>query len=452
MITTSLSELAAVAGGELLGSDASVSSITTDSRSVQPGDLFVALKGDYFDGNEFAATAVEQGAVAVLVSREQAGLAASQILVADTTDALGDIASWHRQQWQKPLVAITGSCGKTTVKGMVAAILSEMATTLATEGNLNNHIGVPKTLLRLAPEQQFAVIEMGASAIGEIDYLVNLAKPQVALVNNVVPAHLEGFGSVEAIATAKGEIYQGLADDGVAIINLDDHFAGQWLQEIGERNWLGFSLVDHSADLYATDVHIDKGGRASFELCSKVGKVAIDLQILGRANVANALAAAACTVPLGATLATIKSGLEKFSAVPGRLCLYEGVNGCWVIDDSYNANPGSVKAAIDVLAELPGKRLLVLGDMGELGAEAKAAHKEIGRYAKTAGLDGLLTAGPLSELAAQEFGEQAQSFINNAALSESLINELDASVVVLIKGSRSAGMESVVQAILKEGV
>lgn len=451
MIAISLSEIAKITGGQLLGEDAVVTSISTDSRNISHGDLFVALQGDYFDGNEYAAESLEHGAMAVLVNREQVNFPASQVVVGDTTEALGVISHWVRKQWNKPLVAITGSCGKTTVKGMVASILSELGNTLATRGNLNNHIGVPKTLMQLNPECDYAVIEMGASALGEINYLTHLAKPQVALINNVVPAHLEGFGSVDAIATAKGEIYSGLSDDGTAIINLDDRYAGQWLNEIGERNWLGFSVKDHEADLYATDIEIDQRGCAGFNLCSKVGTIAVQLNVLGRANVANALAAAACTVQLEATLEQIKSGLENFRGVPGRLQVQEGINGSWVIDDSYNANPGSVKAAIDVLAEFSGKKILALGDMGELGAEAQAEHREVGRYAKTEGVDQVLTVGPLSKHTCTEFSDGATHFVNNLELAEALKKVLAKDVVVLVKGSRSAGMESVVRAIIKDG-
>jgi len=451
MMPLNLKKIAEVTGGQLFGSDDSIANISTDTRTVDAGDLFVALQGNNFDGNDFAAAAIKAGAKAVLVSKQQPELAASQVVTADTTAALGKLARWYRQQWGNPLVAITGSCGKTTTKGMTAAILSQIDTTWMTQGNLNNHIGVPKTLLSLEESHKFAVVEMGASALGEINYLTHLAKPQVALVNNVVPAHLEGFGSVAAIATAKGEIYGGLDNEGTAVINLDDQYAGQWLKAIGERNWIGFSMSSHDADIYAANVELNQFGQAQFDLCTRVGKIAIQLNLLGRANVANALAAACCTVPLGATLENIKQGLEAFTAVTGRLGVKQAINGARLIDDSYNANPGSVKAAIDVLSELPGRRILVLGDMGELGDESEACHREIGRYAKNEDIDLLLTVGPLMQQAVTEFGDGALNFADHATLITALKAQLHEDSVVLVKGSRSAKMEVVVQAIAAGG-
>ncbi len=451
MMPVSLHQIAAATGGQLIGEDLTVSHISTDTRTITKGSVYWALTGKNFDGNTFAAEAVAKGAVALLVSEQQSQLPASQIVVDDTTQALGQLANWYRKQWAKPMVAITGSCGKTTVKGMVASILSQLNTTWATQGNLNNHIGVPKTLLSLMPEHHFAVVEMGASGLGEIEYLARIAEPQVALVNNVVPAHLEGFGSVDAIAKTKGEIYNGLGDDGTAIINLDDQYAGQWLQSIGERNWIGFSVEDHQADVSAMNVQLDNLGRAQFELCTHAGKIEIKLNVLGRANVANALAAACCAIPLGVSLDDIKIGLEQFNAVDGRLNVGRTQQGARLIDDSYNANPGSVKAAIDVLAELQGRRILVLGDMGELADEAEAAHREVGRYAKNEAIDQLLTVGPLSEFTVQEFGDGGHNFSTREALIAALEPQLSIDAAVLVKGSRSAGMEQVVQAIAAQG-
>lgn len=449
METIALSTIAEITGGTLLGGDGLVSNISTDTRTLAHGDLFVALTGPNFDGNQFAGQALELGAVAALVSVRQEALPISQILVADTTQALADIAHWQRQRWAKPIVAITGSCGKTTVKGLVASILAQMGNTLATEGNLNNHIGVPKTLLRLNNED-FAVVEMGASAAGEIGALVKIAEPQVALVNNVVPAHLEGFGSVEVIAQTKGEIYQGLGEDGVAVVNLDDRFAGQWLSDLGETRWLGFSVRDAAADFYATHIAMGTAGQPEFDLCHNGNRTRIHLQLLGRANIANALAAAACASAVGASDQQIKAGLEQFSAVPGRLRVLPGIKGCRLIDDSYNANPGSVKAAIDVLADCRGHRILVLGQMGELGESAEASHREIGRFAKNAGIETLLTVGALTEESCREFGEGARRFENNQALADALTPEVSNNTVILVKGSRSAAMETVVRALHQE--
>jgi UDP-N-acetylmuramoyl-tripeptide--D-alanyl-D-alanine ligase len=443
----SLKQLADVCEGRLIGGDVTVSSISTDSRSIAAGDLYIALVGDNFDGNDYAQDAIAKGASAVIVSRVIDGITTPQILVTDGARALAKIAQWHRLQWAKDIVAITGSCGKTTVKGMVASILSEVGNTLATSGNLNNHIGVPKTLLRLQPENEFAVIEMGASAVGEIGYLVQLAKPQVALVNNVVPAHLEGFGSIEAIASTKGEIYQGLTENGTAIVNLDDRFAGQWLKSLGKKSWLGFSVLDHSAEFHSTEMELDDFGRPQFVLNAEGKHLRVQLNVLGRSNVANALAAAACSAPFGATPEQMKAGLEKFSAVPGRLVSMQGVNQSRVIDDSYNANPGSVKAAIDVLAELSGDKILVLGEMGELGDEAEAAHREIGRYAVAAGINYFYGTGHLCQEACREFGPDSFYFDTKEALVQQLLPALSQDSAVLVKGSRSSAMDTVVSAI-----
>lgn len=451
MMPITLKQIAAATDGQLLGDDAEIQHLSTDTRTLQAGSLFIALIGDNFNGNEYAAQAVSKGAVAVLLSSHQPELTASQIVVKDTTEAFGQLANWYRHQWGKQLIAITGSCGKTTVKGMVSAILSPLASTWATQGNLNNHIGVPKTLLALEQQHEFAVVEMGASGPGEIGYLTKIAKPQIALVNNVVPAHLEGFGSIEAIAETKGEIYDGLAADGTAVVNLDDQFAGFWLENIGERMWIGFSVEGNQADVYARDIAIDETGCAQFILCARFGEIPVQLQVLGRANVANALAAASCAIPLGIKLDDIKAGLENFTAVAGRLAIVKAKNGARLIDDSYNANPGSVQAAIDVLAAMPGQKILVLGDMGELGDEAMAAHIEVGQYANKVGLDGLLSVGELSKLAAQKFGPGGQNFISREALITELEPLLNKDATILIKGSRSAGMDQVARAIAVNG-
>lgn len=451
MMSMTLAQIAQATGGQLHGADTEIQHLSTDTRTLQPGSLFVALSGEHFNGDDFAAQAADKGAAAVLINALQPNLKVSQIVVSDSTKAFGLLAHWYRQRWGNPVVAITGSCGKTTVKGMTQSILSRSAEVWATQGNLNNHIGVPKTLLSLMPEHAIAVVEMGASAQGEIGYLTRIAEPQVALVNNVVPAHLEGFGSVDVIAKTKGEIYDGLDDNGVALINLDDQYAGQWLQSIGERRWIGFSMEHTDADVRAARISVDSHGRAQFELCTSVGSVPVQLDVLGRANVANALAAASCALALGVALADIKAGLESFRAVAGRLAVTTALGGARLIDDSYNANPGSVKAAVDVLAEMQGRRILVLGDMGELADQAQAAHREVGRYAKNEAIDELYAVGPLSALAVQEFADGGHHFANQEALIAALKPQLGMDAAVLIKGSRSSGMDKVAQAISATG-
>lgn len=459
MMTVTLAQIAKATGGQLVGCDREINFISSDTRTLPPGCLFVALVGDNFDGNDYAQQALDKGAAAVLVSDPKtlsASTSASHILVADTTQALGQLASWYRQRWGKQLVAITGSCGKTTVKGMVAAILTQVAPTWATLGNLNNHIGVPKTLLALEPKHHYAVVEMGASGPGEIGYLAHMAQPQVALVNNVVPAHLEGFGSEQVIAETKGAIYQGLDAQGTAVINLDDKYAGFWLNNIDQRNWLGFSSENSDAHVHAKAIKLDEHGCAGFMLCTRGAKTPVQLNVLGSVNVTNALAAASCALALEIPLEAIKQGLESFVAVAGRLAVAPARGGARLIDDSYNANPGSVKAAIDVLAAMAGSTILVLGDMGELGEQAEAAHREIGRYAKSAGIDALLSVGPLSQCASDEFtqvenDDSGHNYATQADLIAALQPHLNNGATILIKGSRSAGMDQVVRAIAVNG-
>ncbi|GLS25581.1 UDP-N-acetylmuramoyl-tripeptide--D-alanyl-D-alanine ligase [Marinibactrum halimedae] len=451
-----LLELSTVLQGRLLAPEVvdstevaskTVTGVSTDTRAIESGNAFVAITGEHFDGHQYVNVAAEKGAVVAIVSEHQSTCSLPQILVDNTVEAYGKIAQWHRRQWPHALVAITGSCGKTTVKTLLASIFRQCGETLATEGNFNNHIGVPKTLLNLCEHHEFAVVEMGASAGGEIGYLVNLAEPQVAMVNNVVPAHMEGFGSVDAIAVAKGQIYDGLSDDGIAVVNLDDHYAGQWLEKLGEKSWLGFSLEDSKAHFYANDIELDEMGRPTFQLMGVAGRARVKLPLLGSQNVANALAAAACAHAIGASLEAIVKGLETVSEVKGRLSVLPGLSGAEVIDDAYNANPGSVKAAVDVLSEFKKRRIFVLGDMGELGDQAEEMHREVGRHALEVGISQLFTVGELTAFTAQEFGSESTHFDDQTTLITALKEQLSEDVVVLVKGSRSAQMDAVVQAI-----
>ncbi len=442
----SLQHVAICLGARLVGNSVNFDCVSTDSRAIKSGSLFVALRGDNFDGHNFLNQAQASGACAVVVDSPCSDITIPQLMVANTTRALGDISKLVREQFSGPLIAITGSCGKTTVKEMLAAILSRCGKIHATAGNFNNHIGVPLTLLQLSADDDFSVIEMGASSGGEIEYLTQLAQPNVALVNNIMPAHVEGFGSVDAIARAKAEIYQSLSDDGVAVINLDDRYANDMMCELPTKNHLTFSLFDQSACVHADNIQTQARG-THFTLCVAGARCDIQLNVIGQHNLANALAATCCAVAVGATLEHIAKGLEQFKAVNGRLNIVRGINNCTVIDDSYNANPGSVCAAIDAVKNIHGNKILVLGDMAELGSEAKLAHASVGDYAHSAGFYSLYSVGILSALAAKSFGSFAQSFGQQSELIKHLKSIVTDETVIVIKGSRSAHMEKVAQAL-----
>lgn len=443
-----LSALTQPLNATLRGADVSFDSVSIDARQLQPGGLFVALPGSRVDGHDFVAQARANGAVAALVQRPVDD-ALPQLLVTDCQRALGQLGALNRAAFQYPLVAITGSSGKTTVKEMLAAILRECGPVLATRGNLNNELGVPLTLLELAPEHRFAVIEMGAGAVGDIAYCMQLASPQIGVLTNAGVAHIGRFGSEQAIARTKGEVFDHLAADGQGVINLDSRWYSDWQMTLGARKGWSFSLDNAAGDLHARSIRIDQRGCPGFELVSPAGSIAVQLNLLGRHNVANALAAAAAALALGVSLPAIAAGLGALQPVAGRGKSLAGHAGSLIIDDCYNANPVSVRAAIDVLASLDGQRLLVLGDMGELGDTEQQAHRQIGEYARARGLDGLYTTGRLSALAAEAFGTGAHSFASRAELAAALKNELNPHSRVLVKGSRSAGMEEVVAALVE---
>jgi len=443
-----LSDLLKPLDAALNGSDARFDSVSIDARQVQPGGLFVALPGSRVDGHDFVAQARAAGAAAALVERPLAD-PLPQLVVRDCELALGQLGALNRAAFKGPLVAITGSSGKTTVKEMLAAILRECGAVLATRGNLNNELGVPLTLLELAPQHRYAVVEMGAAAIGDIAYSMRLARPSVSVLTNAGVAHIGRFGSEQAIAEAKGEILAGLDSDGQGVINLDSPWFENWYQTLGERKAWVFSLANPTAELRAEHIRADQRGCPGFALVTPVGTIAVQLNLLGRHNVANALAAAGAALALQVPLPAIASGLGALQPVAGRGRSLPGRNGALVIDDSYNANPASVRAAIDVLASLDGRRVLVLGDMGELGALEQQAHRDIGSYARAQGLDGLYVTGPLSALAAAKFGEGGKAFADRGALAAALETELDPATRVLVKGSRSAGMEEVVAALVE---
>ena len=429
---------------QLLGGDAEFTGVNSDTRKLQPGELFVALQGPNFDGHDFVAQAQTLGAVGALTSRRVDG-GLPQIVARDTRLALGELAAHWRRQFNIPLIAITGSNGKTTVKNMTAAILAQRGAGLVTQGNLNNDIGMPLTLLRLRAHDRFAVIEMGMNHLGEIEYLTNLARPTIALINNAAAAHLEGLGSVENVARAKGEIFSGLAADGVAVINADDRFADFWRGLAGARRVLTFGL-DNAADVRGSFTP----GTDAYEvqLTTPGGSIRMSLSLLGKHNVANALAAGAAALSAGATLEDIKQGLEKLRSASGRLEIKAGVGGARVLDDTYNANPGSLAAGLEVLREAQGERVLVMGDMGELGEAAPDIHRRVGEMARKVGVERFFAVGDLSKLAVASFGTGAQHFRDHDALVASLQKAMHADMTVLVKGSRMMRMERVVQGIV----
>ncbi|CZX23300.1 UDP-N-acetylmuramoyl-tripeptide--D-alanyl-D-alanine ligase [Enterobacter hormaechei subsp. steigerwaltii] len=450
MISITLSQAAAVLQGMLHGQDLTIEAVTTDTRKVTAGCLFVALKGERFDAHDFAQQAKDNGAGALLVSRKL-DIDLPQIVVKDTRLAFGELAAWVRQQVPTRVVALTGSSGKTSVKEMTAAILSQCGNTLYTAGNLNNDIGVPMTLLRLTHEHEYAVIELGANHQGEIAWTVSLTRPEAVLVNNLAAAHLEGFGSLAGVAKAKGEIYTGLPDDGIAIMNADNNDWLNWQSIIGSRKTWRFSPNAANSDFSATNIHVTSHG-TEFTLTTPTGDIEVLLPLPGRHNIANALAAAALSMAVGASHAAIKAGLANLKAVPGRLFPIQLAENKLLLDDSYNANVGSMTAAVQVLSEMPGYRVMVVGDMAELGDESEACHVQVGEAAKAAGLDRVLSAGTLSK-AISDASEVGEHFADKSALIErlkALITEKQI-VTVLVKGSRSAAMEEVVHALQENG-
>lgn len=445
MISLSLRDAAAVLNGRLVGADAVFAGVSTDSRNAGMGQLFFALRGERFDGHTFAQEVLGAGAAAVVVDHELPGVH-PQIVVADTRLALGTLARHWREQFHIPVIAITGSNGKTTVKEMVASIARSAfgaAHVHATSGNFNNDIGLPLTLFRLGREHACLIVEMGMNHAGELSYLSRLAQPSVALVNNAQAAHLEGLGSVEAVAHAKGEIYEGLIGSGTGIINAEDDYAPLWRALVGERQRLEFGLQ-------RGDVRVQADADGHLQLITPAGTRPLQLQVPGEHNWRNAAAAAAGCLALGISLDDVVAGLQAFAGVKGRLQRARGYFGSTVIDDTYNANPGSVRAAIDVLRREPGVRLLVLGDIGELGSDSRRLHRELGEVARQAGLDGLFTLGEHMQEASAAFGAGAQHFDSAEALVAALVQRLAADVTVLVKGSRFMKMERVVHSITEQ--
>ncbi|WP_087016613.1 UDP-N-acetylmuramoyl-tripeptide--D-alanyl-D-alanine ligase [Thaumasiovibrio subtropicus] len=453
MMTYTLAQLANAVSAELVVTNQDLAQqpihhISTDTRQLERGSLFIALKGERFDAHDFAQQAIDSGASALLVHRRLA-LDIPQLVVADTRIALGQLGAWLRDTLNPYTVAMTGSCGKTTVKEMTAAILGQKHQVLATAGNFNNDIGVPLTLLRLEACHEFAVMELGANHIGEIDYTTRLVKPQVALINNIAESHLEGFGSMEGVAQAKGEIFHGLPDDGVAVVNLESHDLPRWQPALDGKRVLTFSTKQADADYTASDVSLNADATSAFTLNTPEGSVAVSLSVPGEHNIANALAAAALTQQTGASLADIAAGLAEMSNVAGRVNVKALNTHLTVIDDTYNASVPAMRAAIDLLATYQGHRVLILGDMKELGKESAHLHQSIAEYAAAKHFDTVLTYGTESQIISEYC--HGQHFEQKPALIEHLLEKLalmpTLSVTVLVKGGRSARMEEVVTAL-----
>jgi UDP-N-acetylmuramoyl-tripeptide--D-alanyl-D-alanine ligase len=439
-----LSDIATWTGGRLAGGDAAIDGVSTDTRTITPGALFVALKGERYDAHDFVATARERGATAAMVDREVAA-DMPQVVVADTLIALGDLARAVRAQRDARVIGITGSNGKTTVKTLTASILARHSRTHVNVGNLNNEIGVPLTLLAMPEHAQYAVIEMGAGKPGDIAYLARIARPDIGLVNNVAPAHLERLGSERGVAETKGAIYSELPPNGIAVINADDAYAAYFAEIAAPRRVIRFGLGARA------DVGAEVGANGAFSLRTPLGSTPVVPSQPGRHNVMNAMAAAAIAIALDVPLATIRAGLEAAPAVAGRLVRRKHASGAVLIDDSYNANPGSFAAAVALLAGEPGATILVMGDMAELGADAERLHAHVGALAKASGIQHLHAVGRLSRAAADAFGFGATHHADQAALIAALRAELRPGVVALIKGSRSSAMDRVVAALIDNG-
>ncbi|WP_330961453.1 UDP-N-acetylmuramoyl-tripeptide--D-alanyl-D-alanine ligase [Photobacterium sp. 53610] len=470
MIQVTLNELARALDARLIGQDVSIGMVSTDTRTIEPGTLFIALKGERFDAHDFAAQAQAQGAAALLVSRPL-DVALPQLLVDDTRLALGQLGAWLKAKMTREhglkTVALTGSCGKTTVKEMVAAILGQCGEVLATAGNFNNDIGVPLTLLRLTPEHDFAVIELGANHEKEIAYTTALVQPEAALVNNLAASHLEGFGSMDGVARAKGEIFEGLVPGGTAVINLDSNALEIWQPVLADKQVVSFGMPEAAAEtaqktvagLSASGISINPQGCPCFTMHTPAGDVTLTLPVAGRHNVANALAATALALAMGATLTQVVAGLEQMTAVKGRALILKPRTGLRLIDDTYNASVASVKAAIDLLADFEGQRWLVFGDMAEMGLESERMHREIADYARQKQLDRVMTFGKDSAIVSAL--NQGQHFSDKPALLDELTTlvqlhlhqeslkdpQQQQEITVLAKGARSARMEDVIAAL-----
>ncbi|HCU90011.1 MAG TPA: UDP-N-acetylmuramoyl-tripeptide--D-alanyl-D-alanine ligase [Gammaproteobacteria bacterium] len=446
MIRMQLSEAARAIEAQLSSQDGWFEGVSTDTRSISRGELFCALKGPNFDGHEHCSEAESAGAAGVIIQRATA-TNLSTLTTDDTRRALGCLASAWRRRFDIPVVGVTGSNGKTTVKEMIGSILRTNASVLTTKGNLNNDIGVPKTLFQLNAEHEYAVIEMGASHLGEISWLSEMSQPSVGVITLCAPAHLEGFGSLDSVAEAKGELYTGLAAGGTAVINADDPYSTYWTNIAVGHSIVTFG-INQFADVMAENVvTCGIGSGMNFGLRFPSQCIDVELPFDGIHNVSNALAAAAAAYALDVPPAGIKLGLERAKRVRGRLCVLDGVSGSRIVDDTYNANPTSLAAALDMITSEPGQKWLVLGDMRELGPGAEEIHLDTGSKIREAGIDRLFTFGKLAEIAGKSFGGNTESYRDIFSLIDSLIAGLTPEVTVLVKGSRSMHMERIIDGL-----
>ncbi|MGJ3493075.1 UDP-N-acetylmuramoyl-tripeptide--D-alanyl-D-alanine ligase [Piscirickettsia salmonis] len=450
-----LRQLAKAINAKYFGDDVAIQAITHDTRDLNVGDIYIALKGDRLDGHDFVGEALARGAVAVIISQVPVELEKQRLpylLVEDTTLALGQLAKVWRQQFSTKIVAITGSAGKTTTRNILYAILSRAGKTLLPVKNYNNHWGVPLTLLRLRADDDYAVLELGANHAGEIAYTVELVQPEVAVLTNAGASHLAGFGSLEGVAMAKSEIFQEFnKGQGVAILNKEDRFYDFWNNKLKNIDQLSFcSIESQGADVYATNIQMTDQG-SSFTLHIFQESMTVTLPLLGRNNINNALAAAAATVALKVNQEDIIKGLATVAPESGRLCLLPAVAGARLIDDTYNASVNAMLSALEVLSMFSGKRVAVLGDMGELGVDEIAYHQQVGESAKNLGIDNVYVVGEKMQSAAHAFGEHAQHFTTKKALVSQLITELNTNrlacgeLTILVKGSRAMRMEEVIE-------
>ncbi|XP_076037932.1 UDP-N-acetylmuramoyl-tripeptide--D-alanyl-D-alanine ligase-like [Oratosquilla oratoria] len=443
MTALSLSDCSIFTGGTLVGGDALLSKVVIDTRKPVDGAVYFAISGESFDGHQFVVDAVAKGAVAVVVEHD-CGVDVPQLIVRNTRQTLADVAQLWRRQFDVRLVAITGSNGKTTVKEMVASILSQEGSVLATKGNLNNDIGVPLTLFELNESHRFAVVELGASAPGEISGLAAIAEPQLVVVNNVGPAHLEGFGSIQGVADAKGEIYEHLPEHGIALINDDQFAASAWAARVVQGDVVRFAM--------RSDASVDIQGKM---LEGQVLRVSyqgdahdIKVSLLGQHNMRNALTAVSVALAMGVSWQSIVSGLEQVQPVAGRL-LEHTVSDVRVIDDTYNANPGSAEVALELLATYPANRWFVLGTMAELGSQAEEMHAKVARQAASLGIERFACVGEFAVAARRGFGPRGLAFDKHDELAAELLAVVKPGDTILVKGSRSAAMERVVQYLIE---
>lgn len=449
----SLTELAQNLNGRLIGAETRFSRVSIDTRTIQPDDLYVALEGARFDGNDFLPQAKAGGAGAALVSSSDESISLPQLLVPDTHHALGVIAAENRSRSGARIFALTGSQGKTTVKEMAAAILAAKGSCLHTKANLNNTIGVPLTLLQIDEPHEYAVIEMGANKAGEIAFSAGITKADIVMITNANDAHLEGFGSLQGIVQAKGEILDNLSPTKTAVLNGDDPNVGAWIERAAPAQVVlfGYSGQNGNLDYYAREVRSESAGQVSFTIVGPELEARISMSLPGQHNVVNAVAAAAAADVAGAEHAHISAGLAGLAPVKGRLFPRLGISESRLIDDTYNASPGSFKAAIDVLVSLPGEKFLLAGDMKELGAGSKQAHREIGEYARRQGVNQLWAVGDHCKEMVAGFGAQGRHFSDQQELIAACRSVAGKDVVFLVKGSRGSQMEVIALALEQVG-